>query len=411
MDPPEESTALSHCSSLPLTYPPPFLPSSLTSRHLSSLLSSALYGKDSPPSHAPSSTLPLPTKDSSLTRDRLRLWLPLAPRNTLDLEGNPTNLETIAGAWADATRETYGSGLLVFHVYCDKKMIAEEQRAPASPVLIASFISTLSSIYSGSAISNYVFGIRAWHLLHGIPWRMNLAEIEALLKSADKSSPASSKRKKRQPYTIDFMLSIKDNLDLSQPLHVAVFACLTTTFYTAARDFHSGKHVTLSSVQIKSDRNNLISTMFALPVTKAEPILGEEVSWSRQHGGTDPKAALGHHLTTNAPPQNFHLFAYRAGDTHKLLTKSKFIKTLATAAKAAGLDPRQGHGIRIGSTLEFLLRGTPFDVMKVKGRWASDAFLAYLRKYVQILAPYTYMQAHPLQHDEFTRITMPPIQR
>ncbi|KAF8800364.1 hypothetical protein BYT27DRAFT_7217059 [Phlegmacium glaucopus] len=382
------------------------------------------------PSAYPKALTPLtsPRRPHVLARDRLRLWLPLAPRNTLDLEGNPTNLgpadldrirETIAGAWADATRETYGSGLLVFHVYCDKKMIVEEQRAPASPVLIASFISTLSGIYSGSAISNYVFGIRAWHLLHGIPWRMNLAEIEALLKSADKSSPASSKRKKRQPYTIDFMLSIKDNLDLSQPLHAAVFACLTTTFYTAARvgeftvrtlkDFHSGKHVTPSSVRIESDRNNLISTVFALPVTKAEPILGEEVSWSRQHGGTDPEAALGHHLATNAPPQNFHLFAYRAGDTHKPLTKSKFIKTLATAAKAAGLDPRQGHGIRIGSTLEFLLRGTPFDVMKVKGRWASDAFLTYLRKHAQILAPY--MQAHPLQHDEFTRITMPPIQR
>ncbi|KAF8811088.1 hypothetical protein BYT27DRAFT_7252816 [Phlegmacium glaucopus] len=297
--------------------------------------------------------------------------------------------------WCATTRETYSSGLLVFHVYCNKKMIAEEQRAPASPILIASFISTLSGIYSGSAISNYVFGIRAWHLLHGIPWRMNLTEIKALLKSADKSSPASSKRKKRQPYTIDFMLSIKDNLDLSQPLHVA--------------DFHSRKHVTPSSVRIESDRNNLISTVFALPVTKAEPILGEEVSWSRQHGGTDPKAALGHHLVTNAPPQNFHLFAYHVGDTHKPLTKSKFIKTLATAAKAAGLDPRQGHGIRIGSTLEFLLRGTPFDIMKVKGCWASDAFLAYLRKHAQILAPY--MQAHPLQHDEFTRITMPPIQR
>ncbi|KAF8797795.1 hypothetical protein BYT27DRAFT_7322997 [Phlegmacium glaucopus] len=283
------------------------------------------------PSTYPKALTPLtsPRRPHVLARDCLRLWLLLAPQNTLDLEGNPTNLgpadldriqETIAGAWADATRETYSSGLLIFHIYCNKKMIAEEQRAPAIPILITSFISTLSGIYSGSAISNYVFGIRAWHLLHGIPWRMNLAEIKALLKSADKSSPASSKRKKRQPYTIDFMLSIKDNLNLSQPLHAAVFACLTTTFYTAAcvgeftvstlKDFHSRKHVTPSSVRIESDRNSLTLTVFALPVTKAEPILGEEVLWLRQHGGTDPEAALGHHLTTNAPPQNFHLFTY-----------------------------------------------------------------------------------------------------
>ncbi|TEB31909.1 hypothetical protein FA13DRAFT_1628746, partial [Coprinellus micaceus] len=50
-----------------------------------------------------------------------------------------------------------------------------------------------------------------------------------------------------------------------------------------------------------------------------------------------------------------------------------------------------GHGIRIGPTLEYLLRGVPFDVMKVKGWWASDTFQTYLRKHAQILAPY--MQA------------------
>ena len=47
-----------------------------------------------------------------------------------------------------------------------------------------------------------------------------------------------------------------------------------------------------------------------------------------------------------------------------------------------------GHGIRIGATLEYLLRGIPFDVMKVKGRWVSNAFQLYLRKHNQILAPY-----------------------
>jgi len=91
---------------------------------------------------------------------------------------------------------------------------------------------------------------------------------------------------------------------------------------------------------------------------------------------------------------------------HKPLTKAKFIKVVAKAARAAGLDPRQVHGIRIGSTLEYLLRGTPFDVMKVKGRWASDAFQVYLTKHAQILAPY--MQAAPEIQTNFIRLTMPP---
>jgi hypothetical protein len=51
------------------------------------------------------------------------------------------------------------------------------------------------------------------------------------------------------------------------------------------------------------------------------------------------------------------------------------IEHLTKAARDAGLDPLQGHGICIGATLEYLLRGVPFDVVKVMGRWASDAFI------------------------------------
>jgi hypothetical protein len=186
----------------------------------------------------PKDLTPLPSsrRPHVLARDRLRLWLPLAPRNTLDGEGRPTNLtpndlerirEVIEAAWADSTRETYGSGLLVYHVFCDKKGISEEQRAPASPILVASFIATLSGTYSGTAICNYVCGIRAWHILHGINWHMNTAEFEALLKAAEKSAPPSSKRKKRQPYTIDFLVSIRNHLNLADPAHAAVYTCLT----------------------------------------------------------------------------------------------------------------------------------------------------------------------------------------
>jgi hypothetical protein len=45
--------------------------------------------------------------------------------------------------------------------------------------------------------------------------------------------------------------------------------------------------------------------------------------------------------------------------------------------------------------------------MKVKGRWASNAFILYLTKHAQILAPY--MQAVPDLHATFVRYTMPPV--
>jgi hypothetical protein len=344
----------------------------------------------------------------------------------LDARGIPINLhagdlervkDILELSWEESTRASYGAGLLVYHVFCDRKAIAESHRAPASPVLIAAFVSTIAGAYAGRSISNYVFGIRAWHILHGIDWKISTLELTSLLKAAEKTAPASSKKPKRAPYTIDFMLAVREKLNLSLPLHAAVFACLTTTFYATARvgeftiprldAFSPQKHVTPSCIRTEQDRHGLKSTVFHIPSTKAAPVYGEDVSWSAQSGLTDPEAAIAHHFQVNTPPVGGALFAYRFKDGHRPLTKPKLLETLARAAREAGLDPRQGHGIRIGSTLEYLLRGVPFDVMKVKGRWASDAFKAYLTKHAQILAPY--MQDQPALHSDFVRLTMPPV--
>ena len=147
-------------------------------------------------------------------------------------------------------------------------------------------------------------------------------------------------------------------------------------------------------------------TNFHLPHTKSAPS-GEDVNWAKQTGPSDPSSAFENHLLINTPPVNGPLFAYRHGKGHKPLTKSKFLEVLNTALRTAGKSPLQGHGIRIGSTLEYLLRNIPFDVVKVKGRWASDAFLLYLRRHAQILAPY--MQAQPILQESFLRLTLPPV--
>ena len=121
---------------------------------------------------------------------------------------------------------------------------------------------------------------------------------------------------------------------------------------------------------------------------------------------TDPTEALTQHLRVNQPSSSSHLFAYKAANTRRPLTKSKFLERVGNAARATGLELLQGHRIRIGSTLEYLLRGVPFDVMKAKGHWAGDSFQLYLRKHAVVIAPY--IQATPL-HEGFVRYTMPPV--
>lgn len=73
----------------------------------------------------------------------------------------------IMNAWSKGTRETYGSGILHFHVFCDKQGIAEQQRTPASPVLIAAFISALahSSVDPELCFQSAGMAHLAWHPL------------------------------------------------------------------------------------------------------------------------------------------------------------------------------------------------------------------------------------------------------
>jgi hypothetical protein len=317
-------------------------------------------------------------------------------------------------AWAASTQEVYGTGLLLFHVYCDSKGVPEEERAPANSHLIQAFIATIAGAYAGTSIVNYVCGIRAWHVLHGVPWIMDKHQTDAILKGASSLAPASSTRAKREPVSVAMITAIREQLDMANPLHAAVFACLTTAFWGAARigeltitklmEFDPTKHVKRSDVRQETDRNNLKTTVFAIPRTKTNAN-GEDIFWAKQDSPADPEAAWINHMNTNPLPPTDHLFAYKHKSGTRPLTRHTFIRTLNEALKKAGQKPMQGHGIRIGATLEYLLRGMPFEVMKLKGRWASDAFERYLTKHAQIMAPY--MQAVPATHETFVRYTMP----
>lgn len=89
------------------------------------------------------------------------------------------------------------------------------------------------------------------------------------------------------------IIAIRHQLNLNIPLHAAVFACLTTTFYATARlgeftisrldAFNPEVHIKPSDVRRDVDRQGRQTTNFHLPWTKAAP-QGEDVYWARQEG-------------------------------------------------------------------------------------------------------------------------------
>ncbi|KIK80157.1 hypothetical protein PAXRUDRAFT_15937 [Paxillus rubicundulus Ve08.2h10] len=186
---------------------------------------------------------------------------------------------------------------------------------------------------------------------------------------------------------MDLLVSIRNHLNLSSPLHTAVFTYLTSAFYATVHmgelttktllSFDSLSHVKHSNVQMECDHQGNLIANIHLAKLKSAPN-GKDINWTRKDGPSDPQAALENHQGINCPPSNGPLFAYRNSKAHKPLNKGKFLSVLTSALKATGRLPMQGHSIHIGLTLEYLLRNVPFDVVNVKGKWASNTFLIYL---------------------------------
>ena len=199
----------------------------------------------------------------------------------------------MANAWSQSTHKAYSSGLLVWHVHCDKRSVPESLCAPAHHCYIASFIASLAGLYSGSTITNYLYGLRAWHLLHNVEWKLNTLEMEALLKGAVKLALDSSKWKPRQPYTPDFISKVGEQLNHTLPLDASVYACLMNSFYSIVRigeltvprlnSFDPTKHVTLANLHTESNQNGMEVTVLHIPHTKGgRRHLLEPSTWSHR---------------------------------------------------------------------------------------------------------------------------------
>jgi hypothetical protein len=370
---------------------------------------------------------PSPLRPDCDPGERLKRWTPINSRITLDEKGLPTNLdeadlqrvkEALDDAYASNTRNVYGTGLFTFHFFCDFKDIPEDHRAPVNRNVLASFIAFLIGTYGGTAIRNYVYGIRAWHVIHGLEWKVNEVEVKTLFEAGNKRAPQESKKKEKEPWTLAYVEEICKALVPSDPIDAAVLACLTTAFWGTARlgevtvpklnGFKPTIHVKPSNVKFNQrDRNLLEQTSIFIPWTKAAKNKGEEIVWAKQEGTTDPLAALLNHLEVNKPSSDQHLFSHKHGKTTRPMSCAVFMNRIHKIVADKNLTKLSGHGIRIGSTLEYLLRGVPFDVVKTKGRWKSEAFRAYLRKHAQIMAPY--IQANPQAYETLVRYAMPPV--
>lgn len=176
-----------------------------------------------------------------LARDRVRIWS--APHSSsfhslillhLPMDDALNLLDVMLASIEVKTRENYGAGLLRFHQYCDSRRIPESLRMPAPDFLLASFVASWAGKVSGSTVQNWLSGVHFWHNIHGASWNGRTL-VRAATAGLGKVVPASSKKPRRPPVTLEHMHALFRILDLTNAFDASVLATAATAFWSCCR--------------------------------------------------------------------------------------------------------------------------------------------------------------------------------
>ncbi|KAH7086663.1 hypothetical protein BKA62DRAFT_731138 [Auriculariales sp. MPI-PUGE-AT-0066] len=348
--------------------------------------------------------LPSPYRPDVCAGERLRYWTSEFAAQSLTAGSSPIShsqrvalIDAVLSSVDPETRTKYGAGLVRLHEFGDLFSIAEAARMPASDQLLAAFASHHVGKVAKGTVDNWLCGIKLWHVVYGAPWHGG-PMLKAVLKATAKLAPASSFRPRRPPITVRHLEALEAGLALTSPFDAAVFAAATFAFRGCCRlgevlvpvtaKFDPARHATRSApLNIEPGAGGCEILKVHIPWSKTTQARGADISVSSTGDAICPIAAVRNHLRANrAVPAGAPLFAFAsAGGGWRVLDRTTFLARCSDIWQAHGLDDVFGHSFRIGGTTDMLARGIPPAVVALHGRWASAAFLKYVREIEKIL--------------------------
>ena len=296
---------------------------------------------------------------------------------------------------AASTQRTYASGEPAYLKFCQEHSLTP---LPATPSIVAYFVSHLSLSYSAASIDTYLAAVHAYHIRLGHPFLPDPApQLELVLRGVKRLNGLHA-RPQRLPITGPVMRQIKQalaSLPLSHFDQHLFWAAFTRAYFGFLRvgelvpDSGSQASVSLShsDVQIRTTEVTL-----RIQSSKTDPFRrGVSVRLAATGTSLCPVRAVSDYQAyrpASSPKSAFLLQASRIP-----LTRSQFVDTLRKCLNVAGVPFAQqysAHSFRIGAATTAAMKGVPEWLIQACGRWSSDCFRLYTR-------------AQPSQLDQITR--------
>lgn len=296
----------------------------------------------------------------------------------------------LRNGWAAATTRQYAAAVNRYLTFITT-LKDDSHIIPASDQRIYHFIlwcSTSSSRnVSSNTISRYLTGIRMWHTLHGHPFPTVDPHRTRLLLKACRKTETITKHPSRVGLSLQDVVGLTDKLTTGNDIDLVTKAIILIGFWSLARlgeltlhPDHPLVFIRRGDVSFSEDGKSA-----KIRLRQAKTALHGELQFLRvnsQPNRLDPVNIL-HEVLLKIPgvPSN-PLFPGRVRSIP--MTKGHIVKFLR------GNGPQDasvwgGHSLRIGGASFQFEAGRPIASLKRLGRWRSESYKLYVRRYSPLL--------------------------
>lgn len=306
----------------------------------------------------------------------------------------------LRGAWGDGTLKSYNSGVVKLQRFAVVKKIGKKELLPISAALVKKFVVWASKrdvddakndeSVKSTKLKAYVAGIKAWHLFHDetYPSQVDVAVKTLLRATRMVEARIQEIEKKRPPVMLSDLVVLMEVLPGEGEAGLAMLAAALVAFWGTARlgeilsDNINKRLPRWDDLEWAKDGSFV---NIALHNAKtAQPGEIQRIHLRRQNSLLDPVSILEEWFAYRPRKPSEEIFSLQVSGRKKRLGKQYTINHLRSVWNAQRSKKKQllhGHSFRIGgASLQWNL-GVDKEEIKKCGRWASDAYMIYLRKF------------------------------